>query len=386
VRLDERYIELGLRIGRHIDGYVDAYFGPRELKERIDAEPVPDPSALVGDVEALLEAIDGAELEQRRRGWLRSQARAMHATVRRLAGDELGYLEEIELCYGVAPRRVSETEFDAAHRALDAALPGGGDVRDRYAAWLRHELPGEKELALLESISAELRRRVQEALGLPAGEQVAYEVVRNEPWSGFNYYEGNLRSRIAINVDIPLPASDFVHFVAHETYPGHHTERASKEKAFVQERGQLEQSILLIATPEAVVAEGIAEYAGKHFFPDAHELAQEHLGREGIDYDPEMARRVAAARDTLGAVYTNVALMVFAEGMSRQDAREYALEWAIAPEERVEKSLEFALHPLWRTYVPSYREGERLCVEFVGGDRSRFKRLLTEQLTPADLG
>jgi hypothetical protein len=46
----------------------------------------------------------------------------------------------------------------------------------------------------------------------------------------------------------------------------------------------------------------------------------------------------------------------------------------------------FISDPMWGTYVPTYLEGERLCLAFVGDDPARFKRLLTEQLTPADLG
>ena len=33
-----RYIELGLAAGRHIDGLVDAYYGPPEIAARIAAE------------------------------------------------------------------------------------------------------------------------------------------------------------------------------------------------------------------------------------------------------------------------------------------------------------------------------------------------------------
>ena len=36
----ERYLLLGLRLGRHVDGLVDAYYGPLELKEQADAEPL----------------------------------------------------------------------------------------------------------------------------------------------------------------------------------------------------------------------------------------------------------------------------------------------------------------------------------------------------------
>jgi hypothetical protein len=36
-------------------------------------------------------------------------------------------------------------------------------------------------------------------------------------------------------------------------------------------------------------------------------------------------------------------------------------------------------------YTHCYPEGLRLCSAFVRGDAARFKRLLTEQLVPADL-
>jgi hypothetical protein len=153
----------------------------------------------------------------------------------------------------------------------------------------------------------------------------------------------------------------------------------------VQERGQLEQSIALLIAPEAVIAEGIAEYGGKHFFPDAHELVQSHLAAEGIDYDPAVAERVAEARSVLAGVFPNVAQMMFIDGVSCDEAKAYALEWSLAPEDRVDKMLEFVTHPLSRIYIHLYSEGERLAVPFVNGDTARFKRLLTEQLTPADL-
>ena len=32
------YLELGLRLGRHVDGLVDAYYGPPELADAVGAE------------------------------------------------------------------------------------------------------------------------------------------------------------------------------------------------------------------------------------------------------------------------------------------------------------------------------------------------------------
>jgi hypothetical protein len=50
--LVERYLRLGLQVGRHVDGIVDAYFGPAELSAAVEAEPPIDPHVVVADAEA----------------------------------------------------------------------------------------------------------------------------------------------------------------------------------------------------------------------------------------------------------------------------------------------------------------------------------------------
>ena len=54
----DRYLEVGLRLGRHLDGLVDAYFGPADLAARVEAEPLRELPALVGDVRALVADLD----------------------------------------------------------------------------------------------------------------------------------------------------------------------------------------------------------------------------------------------------------------------------------------------------------------------------------------
>jgi len=77
--------------------------------------------------------------------------------------------------------------------------------------------------------------------------------------------------------------------------------------------------------------------------------------------------------------------MLHAEHRSRAEAREYALHWSLRPDNEVEKMLEFGLHSVWRAVVVVYEVGERLVRDWVGSDPARFRRLLTEQLTTADL-
>ena len=73
------------------------------------------------------------------------------------------------------------------------------------------------------------------------------------------------------------------------------------------------------------------------------------------------------------------------EGRPASEARAYLERWSLLAPERVAKSLEFLTHPTWRSYVSSYSCGYELCSSFVDGDPSRFRTLLTTQLTTADL-
>jgi len=98
------YIELGLRLGRHQDGLVDSYYGPAEIKERIDAVGLRAPDSLAADAARLSDSLDG--LEDDRRNWLQAQLVGLETAARNLAGAEIPFEQEVELYYGVPPRRV----------------------------------------------------------------------------------------------------------------------------------------------------------------------------------------------------------------------------------------------------------------------------------------
>ena len=68
------------------------------------------------------------------------------------------------------------------------------------------------------------------------------------------------------------------------------------------------------------------------------------------------------------------------------EAVQYLQRWALASEQRAKHTIDFINDPMWRSYVSTYSDGYELCRAFVNGDAARFKRLLTEQLTPAELG
>ncbi len=121
--VQQRYIRLGLRLNRHVDGVVDVYVGPAELAAEVEAEPPVDPRRLVADAGALLDELD--------EGWLRDQVVGLRAYAGILAGEPYTFAEEAERCYGVRPLRTDEAVFAAAHQRLDELLPGSGSLAER---------------------------------------------------------------------------------------------------------------------------------------------------------------------------------------------------------------------------------------------------------------
>jgi hypothetical protein len=160
------YIELGLRLGRHQEGLVDSYYGPAEIKERIDAEELRDPGSLMEDAARLSDSLDG--LEDDRRKWLEAQLVGLETAARNLAGAEIPFEQEVELYYGVPPHRTPESEFEAAHEAIDAILPGNGSLEERYRVWREDDaVPAEQLADVIARLTAELSRRASELVGLP---------------------------------------------------------------------------------------------------------------------------------------------------------------------------------------------------------------------------
>lgn len=372
----ERYLLLGLRLGRHVDGLVDAYYGPASLKERVDAEPLTAPPELADEAGALARRAPSA--------WLRAQLVGCETTARRLDGEPIAWSDEVERCYGVRPEYTDESRFTAAHEQLDAALPGNGDLGERHRTWTDAQaLSSDVLLQAATRFADTLRARTHELFGLPDDEAARIELVTDEPWAAFNYYLGGRRSRVVVNTDLPVYSFRLPELVAHEIYPGHHTEHAWKEAVLVDGEGNLGEAIFLVGTPQSTVSEGIASLAAE--MVGAYDIAAGVYADLGVPYDAATVDAVREAREALDTVAVNAALLLHEEGGARDDVVSYVERWQLVPREHAAKGVDFLMHPTWRAYVSCYSSGYGLCKRWVNGDARRFRRLLTEQLSTADL-
>ena len=376
----EDYVLLGLRLGRHVEGLVDAYYGPPALKAQVDAEELVPPAQLVADAAALRDRLEES--------WLRDQVTGCWTYARVLAGEELSYSDEVEGSYGIRPERTPESVFEQAHADLDELLPGDGSLAERRQAWRqRHLCPGSTAIAVFDDLLPLMRARTLEVVELPEGERVTLEPVTDEPWWAFNYYLGDLHSRVVLNVDVPTTGLDLVHLAGHEVYPGHHVDHSLKEQLLARERGLVEETIAMVPTPQAVLSEGIAEI-GADLVLDAaaREEAYAVLRRHGLELvDPDLSARISGAIDRLRTVSLNAALQIFEDGLPLDEAAEYVRRWTLNTPEQAAQSIRFVTDPTWRAYTITYSAGRELCGAYVGDDPAKLRRLLCEHVRIGEL-
>ncbi|MBA2471490.1 MAG: DUF885 domain-containing protein [Pseudonocardiales bacterium] len=391
--LVREYLLLGLRFDRLVEGFVDAYTGDPALRRQVDNEPRPDPAVLGRRAAQLRAELPASGLAEPRARFLAAHLTALECSGQVLAGQQVGFVAEVAAYFDVVITPGDPEVYRQAHAEIDRLLPGADPLADRLAAHrARDEIAPQRLEPAVEALSSGLRDRVRASFGLPAQEAVRYEVVTDKPWSGFNYYLGDFCSRVAINADLEHRMANLPHLVAHEAYPGHHTEHCRKEAGLVRRDHQEEQTIFLVNTPQCLMAEGLADLGlqaavGPGWGPWAAEI----LADLGLRMDGELAERLATATAGLLGVQQDAALMLHDQRADPADVLAYLQRWLLVPEPRARQMLRFLTDPLWRAYTTTYVEGYRLLRTWLADRPSaqplgqRFLRLLDEPLIPSGI-
>ncbi len=335
----------------------------------------------------------GTDLEQSRAEFIGAHLRALACAGRKFSGQDVGFVDEVEAYFDVRIAKGDPEQYRQAHAKLDDVLGGSGSLAERMAAYRAgEEVPPDRLEESIHAFSSALRDRVRAEYPLPDAETITYEVVTDKPWSGFNYYLGNYTSTVAVNADLKQQMSNLPRLVAHESYPGHHTEHCRKEAGLVAGKGQDEQTIFLVNTPQCLMAEGLADLAlYAAIGPNWGAWAGEIYADLGLGFDGERAQAVSEAAATLADVRQDAALMLHDEHRDVDDVVEFLKRWLLVNDERARQMLRFLSSPLWRAYTSTYVEGYRLLRDWLEARPSevslteRFGRLLDEPLIPSTL-
>lgn len=391
--LIHEYLLLGLRFDRVEEGYVDSFTGDPQLRRQVADEAAPNPADLARQAQRLLAEVPGSGLDGARADYLAAHLKALACAGRKFAGEDVGFVEEVREYFDVDIVKGDPQRYRDAHRLLDEAVGGSGSLAARMHAYRSgEEIPPARLEEAIHAFSSALRDKVRATYPLPERETVTYEVVTDKPWSGFNYYLGDYKSTVAVNADLKQQMSNLPRLVAHESYPGHHTEHCRKEFGLVAGQNQAEQTIFLVNTPQCLMAEGLADLAlyavvGPQWGPWAAEIYADL----GLRFDGDRAAAVSEASAALADVRQDAALMLHDEHRDVDEVVAYLSTWLLTSESRARQMLKFLSSPLWRAYTSTYVEGYRLLRGWLDARPAevsltdRFGRLLDEPLIPSAL-
>jgi hypothetical protein len=392
-RLDQEFVRLALAIDEHLPGYVDSYFGPSEWQQEAKQVGKLSLSHLTQRVNQLAMNVSQAhEWDPQRKDFLSRQISAMQMSLRLLAGEKLSLAEEVLALYDVQPTWKDESNFIEAQKRLDEMLPIGDSLKARLERWKNSlEIPMEKVRELLPLMINTLRELAHKKFRLPEKESFVVEFVSNQPWSAYNWYLGEFKSRIDINTDLPMRISALAGLIAHEAYPGHHTELSIKEAKLIRQMDYHEHLLTLINSPSCVIAEGIATSALETLLTD-QELEDwyrdEILLRAGMAHiDPKRIIEVSRAGEKLSGLWGNAAFMFHDQKKSAEEIISYLQAYEMSTQEEANKAIQFISNPLYRSYIFTYTAGYDLLEElFSIADRDKyFARLLEEPVTPSQI-
>ncbi len=459
-QLAERFLKLALETGEHVSDFVDAYYGP-EAWRTAAKEANRTPAVIEADTRELLAAIqtirqqldslaasqgsvsndnaptqtttnqlnpacdsnDFADLAtllsmlehasprslpmlRLRALFLEKQTLSMWICLRIQQGYRPAFDTEIREIYDITAPTYSDEQFDVALRDLDAVLPQVPDqpiatLAERYQfAAQQVAIPMEKYDAVFQKAIEAARQKCRENIpNLPANEAFEVEYVHGAPWGAYAWYQGNYRTKIQVNLSDGLPISSPVGLATHEGYPGHHVYYSLVEQQLVRRFGWLEHSMMVLYSPQAVLAEGAATLAPELAFP----------GEESMRFERDQLAPIAGIEPAAVEQWyrINQAARGF-RAIGIEQARRYLLAGKASQEEKERRIAEISewtrkhsfrnsFNPkfldTYRSYIATYTIGEDLLnreLEKLGAGEDQparrwnyYRQLLSTPLVPS---
>ncbi|HNR78141.1 MAG TPA: hypothetical protein PKM48_13500, partial [Parvularculaceae bacterium] len=220
---------------------------------------------------------------------------------------------------------------------------------------------------VMDAAIAECRRRTLAHYDLPDGETFTMKTVTGKPWSGYNWYQGDFESVIEINTDFPVTIDRAVALGCHEGYPGHHVWNVIVERDLKGANGWVEFSITPLFSPNAIVAEGSANFGVDLAFPGDEKTAFERdvlFPLAGLD--PAEAERLAmlnGSKKKLAHAQNMIARDYLDGRIDRDAAIEMLRKYGLNSRERAKQRADFI--DTYRAYVINYNLGQDLVRAYV---------------------
>ena len=294
--------------------------------------------------------------------YLRAMARAFRCLARTLQGDRIPYAEQLRDIQELPAGFVPEARLARQEEKLAEGLRGlgyKGTCREMSAAWREDTLlPPERVTAFARSLvdlakGATLAR----VCALPEEDGIdEIKGIRDVFWSGYSRYLGGSRGDLTFNLDRPWSEPTFAQVLTHEAYPGHQTFYCRWDQLFRAGLWPLEAAYYMVNTPTNALFEGGPELA-------LHFLDWDDPSADHVEIPREARLRYAVARDLLDhqrMIQTNACFLTHLHGADEAGALDYMIRAGGMTEIEARNTRRFFMHPVQRTYYPTYYFGRWL--------------------------
>lgn len=386
------YYLLSLRINKHIDGYVEHYYGPSEFKKKVDIEELLSPKTLLKDYKNLFMKFQKQDFDKKRYNFLDKTLIAIETILRILSGEKIPYLEQTEKLFNFKPVLYDDAFFLSLTSKAEKLYKGEEKLSERIKRYARQRtVAADRYKFLFTKALRIVKQRTKELFPsmLPNNENVEVLEVKDQSWPMYCWYKGSYASIIEINISTFHYWTHLLRLACHEGYPGHHTERSVRENLLFHKKGYFESSILLIYSPEIVISEGIGVLAESVLYDpteSARILLEDIIPTTEKEDSLKCIAEQSEIRSGFGRFESNLAYHKHVHNWTDEKLIKYAKSFKVITDEGINGILKFISDKIWAPYALSY-QGERLITEKFGNRPSPedFRRLICEQTLPSDL-
>ena len=386
------YFLLGLRINKHIDGYVEHYYGPPKLKKIVDLEDLSSPKKLLNNWKNLKTKLQKQDFEKLRYRFLDCTLTAIKTILRKLNGERIPYLEQVKNLFNLEPVLYDDNFFYGLTKKAEELYKGKGNLSERIKRIAtQRTITSDRLLDLYIKAIQLAKTRTKEVFPklLPDNEKIEIVEVNNQSWLMYCWYKGNFTSKIEVNTSTVHYWTHLLFYACHEAYPGHHTERAVRENLLYRKKGYFESTILLIYSPEMVISEGIGVTAEDVMFSPTESIRSLIEDIRPVPINEASIDSLISQNEIrrgFRRFESNLAYHKYVNKWDDKKLIDYAKGFKVIPYTSLKELLKFISDSVWAPYIMTY-QGERLITEKYGVRPSPkdFRRLLAEQTLPSDL-
>ena len=288
------------------------------------------------------------ELDEGRRDYLYAVADAYRMMGRLGLGEKIPYQEIVRTFLQMDTVEIPQSELEGIKDRLCEKLAQAGypdDIEHGLTQWKADQSLRFDELEDFgRRIMNEAKQRVLDMnIGLPEEQHTELNFPHDFPFRGYSSYDGKFKGGIWLNGDTPWERPSLKHTIIHESFPGHQTFSAIREKLFNLGKIDIETTITFYNTGISTIHEGQCD------------LGKTMIGMH--DYENDLIQDLAT--DYVNGTETNLCVAANEGRLSFEEGTKILMERLRMDDKLAAVRYRYFSNPLWKTCFPHYYHGRK---------------------------